>query len=437
MMLKALSKPLSTTLAMQMFQVMRTGSAVLTGVVLAKSTLSTAEIGQWETLLYVGTTLTFFWVNGLLQSVAGMYAQESEVRRPAVVYNSFVVFCIIALLLFLLLAAGSPEVLRLITGVREVPFLEWYALFLLFNLPSYPLEYVYLLRQQPRAIVWWGAFSFGFYLLALGVPVLWGHGLETGIMALSALALVKFVWTLREISGFRLRAPDWPLIRRYTRFAMPLVLSSVVSNLMLIFDNWLVNWHYGDPAVFAVYRYGARELPLVPALLFALGASLIPVIAENQARGLAELKRRTTGMMHVLFPVTALAMLTSDWWFPLVFNQNFRESAVLFNIYLLTLCSRMLLPASIILSKGDSGSVFRVSLVELAVKFALGLTFINLFGLPGLAFSVVISFWTEKIGLIWLLERKHGIRTADWVDWRWYLGYSAGLVGLFVYLFVW
>ncbi|MFN7830942.1 MAG: hypothetical protein ACK5Q2_03055 [Bacteroidota bacterium] len=62
-MLKALSKTLSTTLAMQMFQVMRTGSAVLTGVVLAKSSLSTAEIGQWELLLYVGTTLTFFWVN--------------------------------------------------------------------------------------------------------------------------------------------------------------------------------------------------------------------------------------------------------------------------------------------------------------------------------------------------------------------------------------
>jgi hypothetical protein len=58
-MLKALPKRLNSTLAMQMYQVMRTGSAVLTGVVLAKSTLSTAEIGQWEMLLYVGTTLTF------------------------------------------------------------------------------------------------------------------------------------------------------------------------------------------------------------------------------------------------------------------------------------------------------------------------------------------------------------------------------------------
>ncbi len=434
-MLKALPKRLDSTLAMQMYQVMRTGSAVLAGVVLAKSTLSTAEIGQWEMLLYVGTTLTFFWVNGLLQSVAAMYAQVPESRRSAVIYNSFVVFCIIALLVFLLLASGQTDILRLITGIREIPYLKWYALFLLFNLPSYPLEYVYLLRQKPHAVVWWGVFSFGFYLLALGVPVLYGYGLETGLAALSALALVKFLWTLREISGFRWYSPDWPLIRQYTRFALPLVLSSVVSNLMLIFDSWLVNWHYEDPAVFAVYRYGARELPLVPALLFALGASLVPVIAENQAHGLAELRRRTTGMMHVLFPLTALAMLTSGWWFPLVFNQSFRESAVLFNIYLLTLCSRVLLPAAVMLSKGDTGAVFRVALVEMAVKFILGLTFINFFGLPGLAFSAVISFWVEKAGLIWLLEKKHRVRTTDWVDWRWYLGYSAGLIALFVCLY--
>ena len=435
-MLKALSKPLSTTLAMQMFQVMRTGSAVLTGVVLAKSSLSTSEIGQWELLLYVGTTLTFFWVNGLLQSISGLHARVPENSRKAVIYNSFFVFCIIAALVFLVLVAGKASILQLITGVPNVPYLGWYALFLLFNLPSYPLEYVYLLRQKPYSIVAWGSFSFGFYLLALGIPVLYGYGLETGVKALSGLALIKFLWTLREISGFRLEWPDWPLIRQYTGFAVPLVMSSVVSNFMLIFDNWLVNWYYQDPAVFAVYRYGARELPLVPALLFALGASLVPVIAGNQAHGLAVLKRRTTGMMHTLFPLTALAMLTSEWWFPIVFNSNFRESAGLFNIYLLTLCSRVLLPSAILLSKGDTRPVFRTSLIEMAVKLVLGLVFIHFFGLPGLAFSVVISFWVEKIGLILVLEKKHGIKTADWVDWRWYLGYSTGLLALFVFLFV-
>ncbi|MDX1911183.1 MAG: polysaccharide biosynthesis C-terminal domain-containing protein, partial [Saprospiraceae bacterium] len=106
----------------------------------------------------------------------------------------------------------------------------------------------------------------------------------------------------------------------------------------------------------------------------------------------------------------------------------FRESARLFNIYLLTLASRMLLPASIILARGDSRAIFRVSLVELTVKLVLGGLFIQYWGLPGLAWSVVLSFWVEKIGLIWILKNKYHIRTSDWLDWKWYLFWVSALI---------
>jgi len=104
----------------------------------------------------------------------------------------------------------------------------------------------------------------------------------------------------------------------------------------------------------------------------------------------------------------------------------------LFNIYLLTLASRVLLPASIVLAKGDSRSIFWVSIVELCVKFVLGFVFLQTWGLPGLAFSVVLSFWVEKLGLIWVLEKRHGVKTGDWVDWKWYLGYGLALGAVFL-----
>jgi peptidoglycan biosynthesis protein MviN/MurJ (putative lipid II flippase) len=90
-----------------------------------------------------------------------------------------------------------------------------------------------------------------------------------------------------------------------------------------------------------------------------------------------------------------------------------------------------LLPATVVLAKGDSRNIFWVSLLELAVKFLLGFWFIQFWGLPGLAFSVVLSFWVEKLGLIWILERKHGIRTTDWLNWKWYLGYCMALFGIY------
>jgi len=55
----------TTTRALQLFQVMRQGAVLLGSVLLAKSGLATSDIGVYELLLYIGTILTFFWVNGV------------------------------------------------------------------------------------------------------------------------------------------------------------------------------------------------------------------------------------------------------------------------------------------------------------------------------------------------------------------------------------
>lgn len=412
-----------------MFQVMRLGSAVLTGILLAKSGLPTAEIGAWEMLLYLGTTLTFFWVNGLLQGIAPVFVKLDETERKTFIFNHFLIFCGIALALFLLVVVGEKWLAPALTGMAEVPHFKLFALYLLLNLPTFPVEYVYLLHNRPRSIVVWGVATFGLHIVALFIPIQLGYGLQGGIQALVLLGGLKFIWAASLALRLGRFGFDLKLILAYLAFCAPLMLSKVVSNLMLIFDNWLVGWHFGDPEVFAIFRYGAREFPLALALVTALGTSMIPVLAHSPTKGLAELKATSRRLMHWLFPLTILLMCTSKWLFPIVFNPDFAASAGLFNIYLLTLASRVLLPASIVLAKGDSRSIFWVSVVELCVKVLLGWAFIQWWGLPGLAFSVVIAHWVENIGLIWMLERKHGIRTSDWVDWKWYLGY-VGLLAL-------
>ncbi len=406
---------------------MRLGSAVLTGILLAKSGLPTAEIGAWEMLLYLGTTLTFFWVNGLLQGIAPVYSKLDAVARKSFIFNHFLLFCGIAAALFLLLFLGESWIAPALTGLPEVPHFKLFALYLLLNLPTFPVEYFYLLQERPRSIVAWGLVSFGLHVAALFIPIKMGYGLEGGITALVILSGLKFLWA----AGLALRLGklsfDKKLIVSYLIFCAPLMLSNVVSNLMLLFDNWLVGWHFGDPAVFAVYRYGAREFPLATALVGALGIAIVPLLTNSPTAGLAELKAKSTRLMHWLFPLTIILLCVSKPLFPIIFNPDFAASAGLFNIYLLTLASRVLLPASILLAKGDSRSIFWVSVAELCVKFILGFVSIHYWGLPGLAFSVVLSYWVEKLGLIWILERKHGVRTGDWVDWRWYLGYVIAL----------
>lgn len=311
------SRKLTTTLALQLFQVMRLGSAVLTGILLAKSGLSTVEIGSWEMLLYIGTTFTFFWVNGLLQGIAPTHARLDETERKVFIFNNFLLFCAILLGLFLVLVLGKTGWRPCSPGCGKYLFSDCSVATCWFNLPSFPVEYIYLLQQRPRHIVAWGMAVFGLHLVALFIPIGLGYGIQGGLQALILLSVLKFVWTLGLALRHGQATVDKKLMIGYLLFCAPLMLSSVVSNLMLLFDNWLVGWHFQDASIFAIYRYGAREFPLATALVSALGTSMIPRLTASPEAGLAGIKTKSLRLMHLLFPLTILLLCTSKWLFPL------------------------------------------------------------------------------------------------------------------------
>lgn len=427
---------LSTTRALQIFQMLRIGSVVLTSILLAKSGLSTADIGTYEMLLYVGTTLTFFWVNGLLMGMPPVYSGLSNEDRKAFIFNNFLIFCGISAALCLVLFGAEKFVTPLLTGQTEVPHFRLFCLYLLFNLPTFPVEYLYLLKEQPRHIAGWGIATFGLYVAALFMPVQMGYGLQGGFTALLVLAALKFIWTAGLV--FRYGKIQWrsDLIRQYLNFSAPLTLNVLIGNFVILFDAWLVGWYFKDEAVFAVFRYGSREFPLATALATALGTAMIPRLTSDFSASLAELKIKTRRLMHLLFPLTLALMFLAPPLFPLIFNPDFAASAPLFNIYLLITASRVLLPNAIALAKGEPRAIFWVGIAELAVKIALGFLFVHWWGLAGVAWSAVLAFWVEKAGLIWFLEKKHGLRTREWLDERWYWGYVALLfIGYFCIAF--
>lgn len=423
---------LSTTRALQLFQLMRLGSVILTSILLAKSSLTVAEIGVYEMLLYVGTTLTFFWLNGLLMGMVPVYSKLNGDDRKAFVFNNFLLFCGISASVFLLLFFGEKWLTLLLTGQAELPYFRLFSLYLLFSLPTFPVEYFYLLKEKPRAIVIWGIATFGLHVAALFLPVKMGYGLEGGFAALAVLSALKLHWTVGLVAQFGKIQFRRDLIQQYLIFSSPLMLNVLVGNLVILFDVWLVGWYLRDETLFAIFRYGSREFPLATALSTALATAMIPQLTANFSAGLAELKSKTRRLMHLLFPLTILLLFFSKPLFPLVFNADFAASAPLFNIYLLITASRILLPNAIVLAKGAPSAIFRVGVVELAVKIALGFLFIHWWGLAGVAWSAVLAFWVEKLGLIWFLEKKQSVKTTDWLDLKWYWGYLALLAAAFI-----
>lgn len=419
---------LTATRALQLYQLMRLGSVIVTSILLAKSGLQIAEIGIYEALLYIGTVAAFFWANGLLQGIPPVYVRLPDKEQQAFVFNKFLVFGGISLLVVLFLWLGQGWVVPALTGLPEVPWFGWFCLYLFFNLSSLPVEYLYLLHEKPWSLLGWGGASFGLYVLALWLPVQLGWGLHGGLVGLASLGALRFIWSVSLVFRYGRLVLRVDLIGRYLRFSLPLMLNLLVGNLVLLFDNWLVGWYYRDEALFAVFRYGSREFPLATALATALGTSMIALLTVQPEQGLAELKIKTRRLFHLVFPLTILLLFLSKPLFPWIFNPNFAASAPLFNIYLLMTASRLLLPNAIVLAEGKPKAILTVGLFELVVKIVFGFWFIHWWGLPGVAWSAVVAFWVEKAGLIWYLERRLHIRTKDWLDTGWYAGYVTALL---------
>lgn len=421
-------RPLSVAGALQLFQVLRLGSLVLGSILLARSPLSVAAIGQFEGMLFLSTVAAFFWANGLLQGLIPVYSHLPEDDRPVFLFQVFALFTAVSLVVCSVFWIGRAALVPALTGLTPPEGLGWFLLYLFAQLAVLPLEHTYALKRHSKALLCWALLSFGGYVTALAVPAFLGWGLEGCSKALAALGVARLAWCAAALKGTARWAwrPLW--WRRYVAFSAPLVLNLLVSQAIILFDSWLVGWYFRDEAIFAVYRYGSREFPLALALASGLSTALMARIAETPAVGLAELRQQGRRLFHQVFPWSIALLFVSPLLFRALFGPAFEPASALFNIYLLLTLSRVLLPNALVLAHGHVRAVLAVGLSELAIKIVLGLVFVQLWGLPGVAWSAVVSYFWEKTALTWYVRRRLGISPAQWLDVKWYVGYSLAML---------
>lgn len=427
-----LSFNLTVVKGMQLFQVMRQGAVILVSVLLAKSTLGQGAIGHFEMLLFIGFSLSFFWINSLLQALLPLYPELEEPDRKELFFTIYVWVCGLSLLLFLLLQLGNDRLTDLMVGEKNLPYLQLFSWYLLINIPTYLMEYYYLLQKRPQAIVSFGIFSFSLYILVLLLPVYLGFDWWYSFAGLIALACAKHLWTILFLFANARPVFRQDLFGRHLTLMFPLLLFTLLSGLTTIFDNWLVGWFYEDEALFAIFRFGAKELPLVTAMTGAFSAALIPEIATDLKAALRMIKSKSIKLFHLLFPLSAALLLTSHWWFPLVFNASFAPSAAIFNVYLLVLISRMIFTHTILIGLKETKIVLYISVLEVTVNILLSLWWIHLWGMTGIALATAVAFTLEKILTMAYLFFKKGIRPSEYLHWNWFLGYSAILLLCFL-----
>lgn len=247
----------------------------------------------------------------------------------------------------------------------------------------------------------------------------------------SARFLVLLV-LLRSYAEWKIESD---LIRQFLIFCAPLIAHVLLGSGMEYVDGFLVD-HYFDRSEFAIFRYGARELPISTVLISAMASTMIPLAVVQLAESMADIKRRLTTIMHWLFPLSAILILLSRPLFEALYGEGFLDSAVVFSIYLLIICSRILLPQVILYARHENKAMMFVAFIELAVNISLSLVLMSYYGLYGIAAATVIAYLVQKCLLVALVKYRHGISLGSYINLPLYGIYAVGLYLVFAISFL-
>ena len=419
--------------ALQIFQLIRFSTLILIGIVFAKLGIATSEIGQYETFLFLAGAVSFFWLNGLIQGFLPASGNQQSSGKTNSLFNVFYLLVAFSVLTVLFVFLFERSVSGHILKSSEIPFLNYLLVYLLISSPASLVEYIYLVRKQGKAMLVYGVVSYAALFLLVVLPPLLGSGIEYSMAGLVIHSVFRMVWLLILLFKFSNPEFDFAFIRNHLKSSYPLIFSMLLSGSGQYIDGFIIT-SYFDDATFAVFRFGAREFPLVLLLANAFSSSMLPGFSDRSELkpNLERIRQNAQKLGLWLFPLSGVMMLLSHWAFPVVFNANFSGSATIFNIYLLLIVSRLLFPQTILIGLQKTREIMWASFLEIVVNVALSLWFVQLFGLPGVAYGTVCAYLFEKLFLMVLVKKNFDIHPSEYLNVKQHVLYSLILTALFI-----
>jgi len=415
---------------------------LIISVIFTKSHLSRAEIGKWEMFLFIAGLLSFFWVTGIIQSLLPLYHRNKTYRRigentnakSPEIFNAFILLCIFSLLFFILGHSVKNSV-SVFHFSGNVPYLNLLFLYLMLSSPVCLIEYIYLLNNRSHRIIQYGLYTYTAQLLFVLLPVLFGKDIIWSIYGLLAITGVRWIWLIILLRRYAEMRISYEFIKEHLYLGLPLILTSLISGSAQYTDGVIISAVYRDPAIFAWFRYGAKEFPLVVLLANGLSNAMLPEFStrSRMKESLAKIKHKSRRLMHLLFPASMVIMLFARWIYPRLFNPDFEKSSGVFLVYTLLIIPRLIFPQTIIVGRKKTRITMFAAILELGLNIPLSLLMIKYgYGIVGVALSTFVVYCMSKIYLAGYVWVKMKIKPTEYIPLKEFFFYTILISVLFI-----
>jgi O-antigen/teichoic acid export membrane protein len=272
-------------------------------------------------------------------------------------------------------------------------------------------------------------------LIAVIVPVVLGYGVIWSLRGLIVVAVFKNLWLVTLLYNYSEIKFSFPFIKEVLVASIPITFSVFVSGSAQYVDGLVVTTHFAADG-FAIFRYGAKELPFVVMMAAGLSSAMLVEFSQKDKikDTLAQIKKKSLRIMHYMYPMSIFFLLFAKPLYKGMFSPEFTRSADIFVIYILAIISRLLFPHTIIIGLKKGRVLFITSVFELAANIFLSLYLVQYYGTVGVALATVIVYFVSKVGLIFYNYIKLGISPLEYIPVKWYVFYSIILGIVFVVL---
>lgn len=413
--------------AIQILQIARFGALLAISVLLSKSNLSTASIGIYETMLLITGTVSFFWINGTTHTFLSRYKKSSSPETE--IQSLFGAVTVLTLLISLLLLATRREWGDIYSVDLDLPVSLLFILYFVLNNFSFLADYILLARENGKGLIRLSIFQFVFHIIAIALPAFFYQDLTSVLIGANIFMGTKALISLYIVSGETGLRFNFNLVRQFLNHAYPLIISFFLGGVSIYVDGLIIN-RYFDKSTFAVYQYGAREFPISLLLANAFSAAMVVHISGHM-QDFNTVKEGTQKLIKRLFPVVLVLMAISYQAYPIVYNPQFQDSYLYFNIYLLLIISRLVFPHSILLGMGHTKKIMYASIAEFFINIVVSMFLLRWIGISGVAYGTVIAHFSNKVILMYQLRRE-GVRLPNYIPIRLLSIYSIALLCVFI-----
>ncbi len=427
---------------LQLFQLLKFTVFLIVSIVFTKSHLTRAEIGAWEMFLFISGLISFFWVTGIIQSLLPLYHRNRTYRKMGdngtgkspEIFNAFLLLCMFSLLFFVM-GHGIKYNFSVFNFSGDVPYINLLLLYMLLSNPVCLIEYIYLLNNRSYRIFQYGLYTFTLQLILVILPVIAGKGIIWSIYGLLAVTAIRWVWLIILLRRYTEMKISLKFMKEHLYLGLPLILTSLISGSAQYTDGVIVSAVYRDPGMFAWFRYGAKEFPLVLLLANGLSNAMLPEFSTRtrMKESLAKIKAKSKKLMHLCFPATMFIMLFARWIYPRIFTPEFQKSADVFLIYSLLVIPRLVFPQTIIVGRKKTRITLLAAVIELGLNIPLSLLMIKWgYNIVGVALATFLVYTISKVYLTGYLWVKMKIKPTEYIPVRVFAIYSVLLVLLFI-----